>query len=127
MADIKCPAWLDDTAKKEWRKQAPALMKDGRLTEQTSSAFATYCQAFSQWQQAAEKIKTDGMIVTTKTGYPIQAPWVSIEATLYTIVLKFSAEFGLTPAARARINAKNTVTDDPARTKTNGFLNLGLA
>ena len=77
MADIKCPAWLDDTAKKEWRKQAPALMKDGRLTEQTSSAFATYCQAFSQWQQAAEKIKTDGMIVTTKTGYPIQAPWVS--------------------------------------------------
>ena len=67
------------------------------------------------------------MIVVTKTGYPIQAPWVSIEASLYTIVLKFSGEFGLTPAARARISAKNIQSDDPARTKTNGFLNLGLA
>lgn len=123
MSVIKCPEWLDNGAKKEWKKQAPALTKDGRLNEQTSSAFATYCQAYSQWQQAAEKIKTDGMIVVTKTGYPIQAPWVSIEAQLYTVILKFGGEFGLTPAARAKITGK-IKSDDPARTKTNGFLEL---
>ena len=45
-ATIKCPAWLEPEAKKEWKRLAPALESMGVLTSVDISAFAGYCQAY---------------------------------------------------------------------------------
>ena len=40
-----CPKWLDDEAKKEWRRLSKQLEELGILTEVDMTAFAGYCQA----------------------------------------------------------------------------------
>ena len=49
-----CPKWLDDEAKKEWKRLAPQMEQLGILTEADRTAFASYCQAYSRWKEAEE-------------------------------------------------------------------------
>ena len=43
-----CPKWLDDDAKKEWRRLAKQMEQIGILTEVDMAAFAAYCQAYAR-------------------------------------------------------------------------------
>ena len=52
----KCPAWLDEEAKKEWKRMCKQLEDLGILTEIDMAAFAGYCQAYSRWKDAEEFI-----------------------------------------------------------------------
>jgi P27 family predicted phage terminase small subunit len=111
----KCPAWLDNEAKKEWRRMSKQLNALGILTEIDMAAFAGYCQAFARWKEAEEFITKHGTIVKAPSGYWQQVPQVSIAQTYLKIMNKFCEEFGLTPSARSRITAGsgNTSSDDP--------------
>ena len=84
----RCPAWLEDEAKKEWKRMAKQLEHLGILTEIDMAAFAGYCQAYARWKEAEEFITQHGTIVKTPSGYWQQVPQVSI---------------ALTPSARSRI------------------------
>ncbi len=46
----RCPSWLEDEAKKEWKRMAKQLEHLGILTEIDMAAFAGYCQACRQQQ-----------------------------------------------------------------------------
>ena len=63
-----CPKWLEDDAKKEWRRLAKQMEQLGILTEVDMAAFAGYCQAYARWKEAEEFISRHGAIV--KTGVP---------------------------------------------------------
>lgn len=76
----RCPSWLEDEAKKEWKRMAKQLEQLGILTEIDMAAFAGYCQ---------------------------QVPQVSIAQTYLKIMNRFCEQFGLTPSARSRIVADN--------------------
>ena len=41
----RCPSWLEDEAKKEWKRMSKQLEQLGILTEIDMAAFAGYCQA----------------------------------------------------------------------------------
>lgn len=45
-----CPKWLEDDAKKEWRRLAKQMEQLGILTEVDMAAFAGYCQAYARWK-----------------------------------------------------------------------------
>jgi P27 family predicted phage terminase small subunit len=111
----RCPDWLNEEAKKEWRRTAKQLERLGILTEIDMAAFAGYCQAFARWKEAEEFISKHGTIVKTPSGYWQQVPQVSIAQTYLKIMHKFCEQFGLTPSARSRINADNAQhdIDDP--------------
>lgn len=111
----KCPAWLDEEAKKEWKRLAKALESMGVLTDIDMAAFAGYCQSYARWKEAEEFIAQHGLIFKTPSGYFQQVPHVSIAQTNLKIMLKFAAEFGLTPSARSRIIADSgqVAPDDP--------------
>ena len=104
---IKCPAWLEAEAKKEWKRLAPALESMGILTSVDVSAFAGYCQAYARWKEAEEFISKHGSIFQTPSGYVQQVPQVSIAQQNLKIMQSFCSEFGLTPATRSRIIANS--------------------
>ena len=115
-AAIRCPAWLEPEAKKEWKRLAPALEAMGILTTVDISAFAGYCQAYARWKEAEEFISKHGSIFQTPSGYVQQVPQVSIAQQNLKIMQSFCSEFGLTPATRSRIIASGGSdgdADDP--------------
>ena len=113
---IRCPNWLEAEAKKEWKRLAPSLEAVGVLTTADITAFAGYCQAYARWREAEEFLSQHGTIFKTPSGYVQQVPQVSIAMQNLKIMQSFCAEFGLTPASRARLYANTgdkSDTDDP--------------
>ena len=102
-----CPKWLEDEAKKEWRRLAKQMEQLGILTQVDMAAFAGYCQAYARWKEAEEFITQHGSIVKTPSGYWQQVPQVSIAQTYLKIMNKFAEQFGLTPSSRSRIIASS--------------------
>lgn len=107
----RCPSWLEDEAKKEWKRMAKVLESMGLLTEMDMAAFAGYCQAYARWKEAEEFLTQHGSMVRTPNGYLQQVPQVSIAQTNMKIMLKFCEQFGLTPSARSRIVGSDSGTD----------------
>lgn len=101
----RCPVWLEEEAKREWKRMAKQMEQLGILTEVDMAAFAGYCQAYARWKESEEFITQHGSIVKTPSGYWQQVPQVSIAQTYLKIMNKFCEQFGLTPAARSRIVA----------------------
>lgn len=49
---IKIPTELNKDAKDFWKANAPAMLKDGRLTENTKSAFVMLCRMYARYLDA---------------------------------------------------------------------------
>jgi P27 family predicted phage terminase small subunit len=100
-----CPAHLDKRAKAEWTRISKELYAIGLLTAVDRAALAAYCQCWSRWVEAEEKIRETSLVVASKkSGYPIQNPYVGIANTALDQMRKFLVEFGLTPASRTRLS-----------------------
>lgn len=111
----RCPSWLEPEAKKEWKRMAKTLETIGVLTQVDKAAFAGYCQAYARWKEAEEFLSKHGTIFKIPSGYIQQVPQVSIAQTYLKVMKDFCSEFGLTPAARTRIQVDSAVgqEDDP--------------
>ncbi|OLR55055.1 terminase [Hornefia porci] len=107
----RCPAWLEDEAKKEWKRMSKVLEQMGLLTDMDMAAFAGYCQAYARWKEAEEFLTQHGSIVRTPNGYLQQVPQVTIAQTNRRDMLRFCEQFGLTPSARSRIVGDGAATD----------------
>src|SRR5262249_39968438 len=72
-----------------------------------------YCQAFEHWRTALEALKavadrdpvTGGLIVRGAGGGAQQSPLLLVARKAAGDMVRYAAEFGFTPAARARIAA----------------------
>ena len=107
------PPFLCDDAKVEWGRVCSALYAAGLMTELDRAALAAYCAAYGRWAQSERAINTmagkDGMnaalLIKTKEGNAIQNPLVGIANKARNDVVRFAAEFGMTPSARTRVTA----------------------
>jgi len=113
----ECPEWLLDDAKDEWDRVAPELHRLGLLTQLDRVALAAYCQSYAKWKQADEWIKENGTVYPIRgpdgeVRYLQQVPQVSIANQCLKQIRAFCAEFGLTPAARARMELPNEREED---------------
>jgi P27 family predicted phage terminase small subunit len=105
------PAFITGYAADEWHRTAPELHRLGLLTRIDVPALAAYCHAFGQWRMAAESLAKmqandpmmNGMIIKTKYGDAAMNPLVSIARKHASDVIRYAAEFGLTPIARTRL------------------------
>ena len=97
------PAWLSSYAKTEWRRIAPLLRDQGLLERVDRAALATYCRAWSQLRKADKSIQEDGLYTDTATGGRKLNPAVTAAAQAQKQIKDFCVEYGLTPAARVRI------------------------
>ena len=100
------PAHLDYHALAEWNRVAPGLYALGLLSEMDRAILAAYCTSYSIWARATQKLKTQKMTEITDTGYVIQNALIGIANKASVDMLKFAAEFGMGPAARARLGIR---------------------
>jgi len=98
------PAWLDASAAAEWRRLAPMLGRLGVLTETDADALAAYCEAFTTWRQATQKVRQGGMVVVKADGTAVVSPWLKVAQDAMGQLRALLIEFGMTPSARARIH-----------------------
>lgn len=108
------PPELDEVAAAEWTRVCPELMAIGVLTKLDRSALSAYCQSWSQWLGAIEKLKLHGPVVKAPSGFPIQNPYFSIANSALKQMKAFLTEFGMTPSSRSRINALPMEKDSAA-------------
>jgi len=106
----KCPSWLNREGKKMWKQLAPELDRLGLLTMVDGQAFAAACQSWGIWVECERFMKKHGRTYeyTNKEGYTnlIERPEVKIGQKALAEFRAFCSEFGLTPAARTRIEVK---------------------
>jgi len=115
------PEHLTDAARAEWDRVAVELMALGILTHLDRGALAAYCQAYGRWnaaetalaRMAARDAVTDGLIVKTKSGNLIQNPLVGAANKAMADMVRYAAEFGLTPSARTRVVGMSEAGPNP--------------
>lgn len=106
----RCPSWLDDQAKHAWRQLVPQLLAMRVLAAVDRNALARYCVLWSSWKTAEQFLQKHGSVYTLKgedgsVRCVQQFPQVAIAHRLATALSRLEAEFGMTPSARARIEA----------------------
>lgn len=118
------PPHLADEAKVEWGRVSEDLFKIGLLSGVDRAALAAYCQAYARWVQAERAISemakrdqlTGGLMIKTSNGNAIQNPLVGTANKAAADMVRYAAEFGMTPSARSRIHASppGEADKDPA-------------
>lgn len=105
------PAILNDDARREWQRVAKLLAGMGVLSSIDRASLAAYCQAWGVWMAAERGIKRmadagdkyEGLLTKTSNGNVIQNPLVGIANKARADVVRFAAEFGMTPSGRSRV------------------------
>jgi P27 family predicted phage terminase small subunit len=96
---------LPKEAKKEFRRAAHLLMKQGILTKWDYPTLVLYAKAWAEWREADLAVK--GLFVKTVNGNIVQHPALGIRARAWDRVLKAAREFGFSPASRASLASVN--------------------
>jgi P27 family predicted phage terminase small subunit len=98
----ECPDpldWLGAYAKQEWARIGPGLHRIGLLTVADVAVFAAYCQSYGHWRVAEELAAGK----SRKSGDAKGRVLAQIARTAGGDMVRFAAQMGCTPVARARI------------------------
>ena len=121
------PAHITGYAADEWWTVATELHRLGVLTKVDCAPLAAYCYAYGQWRDAAEALASmgsepvRGLVVRTGNGGPTENPLIYTARKAAADMMRYAAEFGLTPAARSRITS-GVNGDDQQGSKFAGLL-----
>lgn len=117
----KCPGHLDAAARREWKRIGPELESLGLLTRIDMAALAAYCQSYSRWIEAEKMIRKHGMLIKSPNGYPQVSPFLTVVNKSIDQMRAFLTEFGMTPAARSRIDVKPVEDKDDMESLLSGI------
>ncbi len=107
------PPFLEGYAADEWRRVVVELFRLRLVTLVDINPLAAYCQSYKMWREAIELMNElavagslmKGLMVVNKDNQLAKNPLTFIARTAAQDMLRFASEFGLTPAARARISS----------------------
>jgi P27 family predicted phage terminase small subunit len=88
----------------EWSRLAPMLRAVRVITEADRSALLALCLEWGRYIDATAQTKRSGMVIQTKSGYPITNPYLAIAVRALAGCQKLWTELGLTPSSRARVH-----------------------
>jgi len=110
------PHGLGRIARTEWKRIVPLLLEIKVLSTLDRAALAAYCTAYQRWILAELEIQKRGLLVESPTG-PRKNPAVTISDHAMKLMKSFLIEFGMTPAARTRIQMEPPCEHDPIAEK----------
>jgi P27 family predicted phage terminase small subunit len=117
------PHDLTGYAREEWDRIIVEVFRLRLVTSVDIQVLAAYCDAYARWRNARETLAamaerdpiTRGQIVKTQSGGAAPNPLVFMAAAAARDMVRFAAEFGLSPAARTRINAVDATGGKPSK------------
>ena len=111
-----CPTWLDFDARLIWKEQVKELMCLKMLRRVDQIALACLCDSVANLKSGIRRLlklkaqlrnqgkdPDDALLSKTPGGAVIQSPLLAIINREKVNVQRFASEFGMTPAARARL------------------------
>ena len=105
------PAYLDATAKKEY-KRITTLLEELPIADLDLSLVVAYCQTYSNYIKATEQIKTHGLVVETERGTKLSS-YYTVQRDCTDRLISLSNKLGLSIDSRMRImTPKNDVKED---------------
>jgi P27 family predicted phage terminase small subunit len=115
------PPFLSKEAAAEWDRVCGQLYAQGVLSQVDRAALGAYCQAYGRWEQAEAALArmaerdnvTKGLMIKTTNGNAVQNPLVGTANKAMADMMRYAAEFGMTPSARSRIAASAPDDGDP--------------
>jgi P27 family predicted phage terminase small subunit len=102
----RCPRWLDREGKRIWRELSAELFTLGVLRNSDKMMLANLCDAYSLMLSARRSLEQlqEQTRMLVRTGASLQQnPLISIINRQRGIIHRIASEFGMTPAARAKL------------------------
>lgn len=123
------PAHLTDAARIEWDRVVEELVTLKILTRLDRGALAAYCQAYGRWnaaetalaRMASHDAVSEGLIIKTRSGNFIQNPLVGAANKAMADMVRYAAEFGMTPSARTRVSGATDEGEDNPFARLDSF------
>lgn len=126
-AEIPAPDCLDAIGKEQWEKMQGYLSKNQLFTEVDGEALTAFCMAWSKLIQAEREFQEIPMLVVTGgTGGPIKNPLIGIIQSQSETVVRLCQQFGMTPAARAKIRFPQGTFTGKKKSKWEEFASKAL-
>ena len=107
-----CPSHLKAEARKEWDRVTKKLLALNIISEIDRASLVAYCTAWSMYVKACGKLEKQSEVMISENGGMYQNPWVAIRNKAMEQILKFSAEYGMTPSSRARLKVEAPTEGD---------------
>ena len=98
-----CPDHLKGVAREEWNRITKELFALGIISKLDRASLAICCTAYADYVKACEMLETEGEVIISDKGGAYQNPWMAIKKRSMDQVVKFYAEFGMTPSGRSRV------------------------
>ena len=108
---MSVPRFLSAEAKAEWRRVVKELHDAGLLTGVDRAVLTAYCHAWGMLVKAEKELQGQPLVLESTKGGLYQNPLVGIVNKARQDVKTFAAEFGMTPAARSKVQAE--VPEEP--------------
>lgn len=114
------PPFLCADGQAEWGRVLETLYAVGLVTALDAAALGAYCASYGRWAQAeralreAEDSADGGLITRTASGNVIQNTLIGTANKAAADMVRYAVEFGMTPSARSKVNARPPDADDPA-------------
>ncbi|PCI51384.1 MAG: phage terminase small subunit P27 family [Alphaproteobacteria bacterium] len=116
VAGISPPHELSKSAVPVWNELVKPMVDAGFLRQTDTVVFGVFCQAVADFRRAVKRIERDGEFYKVKSNhgeYIRQHPACSVKERSMRIIMQYATEFGITPAARQKIQT-GQVTQPPA-------------
>jgi P27 family predicted phage terminase small subunit len=111
---LKIPDWLDDAARKVWRKTVKDMEEFDVLDKVDEDVLGIYCDAVSKVQEANRLIDIHGYTEINKSGVQVTNAYVQMSQRYAGIALQYSNKLGLNAESRARLAKRQADSDgDP--------------
>jgi P27 family predicted phage terminase small subunit len=109
------PDYLPETAKVEWRRVCPRLAELGLMSDIDIAVLAGYCGCFADLLDATDKQRGRATVLKTHNGNWVQSPFVSMIRQARLDMVRFAAQLGMTPAARAGMDIQIGNPETPGK------------
>ena len=107
----RCPEWLSDEAKAEWRKTVKQLKAMGVLFESDQDLIAAYANALVNYRKATLMVDAEGLLIEGRRDGMVTNPAVRVQRDSAQLIRQLAQEFGLSPSSRTRIGTNGDTND----------------
>ncbi len=98
----ECPDDLAEDAQDLWHRIVPEFVRLGLLRNLDADALRSCCESYAKLREATRMRHEHGLVAQTAQGQSV-APWVRVEDQASKEFRQWCSEFGLTPAAAAKL------------------------